>query len=148
MVQRYLQRVQVNPGHYTSRSVPDTSRLGQSRTLYVQVSPGHYTSRSVPDTSRLGQSRTLHVQVSPGHYTSRSVPDTSFVFGTHYFFYNNKEFTSETHNFLVGTHHNQSPTGKSRRGLQFQVPSVCPSVRHIKILSCPDFFFTSFDILT
>jgi hypothetical protein len=27
-------------------------------------------------------------------------------------------------------------------------PSVCPSVRHIKILSCPDFFFTSFDILT
>jgi hypothetical protein len=23
-----------------------------------------------------------------------------------------------------------------------------PSVRHIKILSCPDFFFTSFDILT
>jgi hypothetical protein len=23
-----------------------------------------------------------------------------------------------------------------------------PSVRHIKILSCPDFFFTSYDILT
>ena len=25
---------------------------------------------------------------------------------------------------------------------------VLGSVRHIKILSCPDFFFTSFDILT
>jgi len=26
--------------------------------------------------------------------------------------------------------------------------SVCLSVRHIKILSCPDFFLTSFNILT